>query len=270
MNRLRCYILNYQGIGGQTMKTSRILVVDDDPSVRFALRQLFEASSFEVEESADCEAALRCMAKGGIDLVTLDIGMPGLSAIDFLRELRVHTSTPVIIVSGRSTDTDRIVGLEVGADDYVIKPFVTRELLARVRAVLRRYGEHLQATERKNFDVAYVTAYGRFLLNTRKRALVDERGVRVGLTSMEYALFEFLHQNCGQYCTRQAITTHLKGRQWQSYDRSLDTLVARLRKKIEQDPNDPDLLQSVRGIGYVLVAGENIKSSESTPPRLAS
>ncbi len=230
------------------MDIGHVLVVDDDPQIRGALRDILEGSNFKVSEASNGAEMRRSISENRIDLITLDIGLPGVSGIDLAREIRVNSNIPLIMVTALSDEIDRIVGLEVGADDYVVKPFNVREVLARVRAVLRR--TRGQADRPTKSDDMY--EFDGLLLNAQTRVLSGPKGSEIPLTSTEFSLLEFLLRNAGKPCSRDEITSHLKGYEWSPQDRSLDTLVARLRRKIEADVHEPKLLRSVRGVGYIM------------------
>lgn len=236
------------------METDHVLIVDDDPAIRGALREILESSNFRVSEAGNGSEMRRSINDNKIDLITLDIGLPGVSGIDLAREIRVNSNIPLIMVTALSDDIDRIVGLEVGADDYVVKPFNVREVLARVRAVLRRSrGTHARAAVSDEiFEFEGLT------LNAQTRVLSNQEGKEIPLTSTEFSLLEFLLRNAGKPCSRDDITSHLKGYEWSPQDRSLDTLVARLRRKIEVDVHEPKLLRSVRGVGYIMTVSRRM------------
>lgn len=230
------------------MDTGHVLVVDDDPQIRGALRDILESSNFRVSEAGNGAEMHRSISEHKIDLITLDIGLPGVSGIDLAREIRVNSNIPLIMVTALSDEIDRIVGLEVGADDYVVKPFNVREVLARVRAVLRR--SRGQPARGGGGDEVF--EFDGLTLNAQTRVLSSPKGSEIPLTSTEFSLLEFLLRNAGKPCSRDEITSHLKGYEWSPQDRSLDTLVARLRRKIEVDVHEPKLLRSVRGVGYIM------------------
>lgn len=230
------------------MDTTHVLVVDDDPAIRSALREILESSNFKVTEAGSGQEMHRLINEHKIDLITLDIGLPGVSGIDLAREIRVNSNIPLIMVTALADEIDRIVGLEVGADDYVVKPFNVREVLARVRAVLRRS----RAAPAKASQADEIFEFEGLTLNAQTRILSSADGNEIPLTSTEFSLLEFLLRNAGKPCSRDDITSHLKGYEWSPQDRSLDTLVARLRRKIEVDVHEPKLLRSVRGVGYIM------------------
>lgn len=236
------------------METGHVLIVDDDPAIRGALREILESSNFRVSEAGNGSEMRRSINDNKIDLITLDIGLPGVSGIDLAREIRVKSNIPLIMVTALSDEIDRIVGLEVGADDYVVKPFNVREVLARVRAVLRRS----RSTHARAAVSDEIFEFEGLTLNAQTRVLSNQDGKEIPLTSTEFSLLEFLLRNAGKPCSRDDITSHLKGYEWSPQDRSLDTLVARLRRKIEVDVHEPKLLRSVRGVGYIMTVSRRM------------
>ncbi len=226
-----------------------ILIVDDEPQMLGLLRAILESQNFDVTEARDGDGLRQALTGRSFDLITLDLGMPGYSGIDLARELSQSTTTPFIVVSGRSDDYDRVLALELGADDYISKPFNTRELTARVRAVMRRSGggRRLEMT-----TAPAEIMFHDYALNTQTRKLKHRTGTLTALTVAECCLLEVLAVNAGKVCTRDEITLLTKGRAWSPTDRSLDTLVARLRRKIEVQPSEPAILMSVRGVGYMM------------------
>ena len=209
---------------------------------------MIRRSGARFSEAGNGSEMRRSISDNKIDLITLDIGLPGVSGIDLAREIRVNSNIPLIMVTALSDEIDRIVGLEVGADDYVVKPFNVREVLARVRAVLRRS----RSTHAGAAPSDEIFEFEGLTLNAQTRVLSNHEGKEIPLTSTEFSLLEFLLRNAGKPCSRDDITSHLKGYEWSPQDRSLDTLVARLRRKIEVDVHEPKLLRSVRGVGYIM------------------
>lgn len=230
---------------------SRLLVVDDDAEVRSLLCRYLGANGFHVGEAADAVQARAAIAAGEFDLVLLDLSMPGEDGLSLARHLREHWHGAVIIVSGRGDAVDRIVGLEIGADDYVSKPFDLRELLARVRSVLRR------ASKRDAAEASSGARRFRFegwLLEPDRRRLQDVAGAQVELTSGEFELLLALVEAKGRVCSRDQLIERLHGRQAGPFDRVIDVQVGRLRQKIERDAARPRLIRTVRGAGYMLGA----------------
>ena len=225
-----------------------VLVVDDDAGVREVVRRYLGTQQFQVSEAGDAATARTLLARQPVDLVLLDLTLPGEDGLDLARHLREHWRGPVIIVSGRAEPVDRILGLEIGADDYVTKPFDLRELLARIRSVLRRSGPNRRdATPVRDwFEI------GGFRLDPAARRLEDAGGEEIGLTSGEFDLLLALVEHPNRVLSRDALMQHLHGRDCGPFDRAIDVQVRRLRQKIEQDPARPSLIKSVRGSGYML------------------
>lgn len=228
---------------------AEILVVDDDPEIRFLLRTALEREGFGVLEAGDAQSARTALDRGGIDLVTLDLMLGADDGLSLAREIHAKSDVPLIMVSGKSDPVDRIVGLELGADDYISKPFVMREVVARVRAVLRRHEpsrfEGASARGHEKF------AFGPWILDTTSRELRTAKGEGRELTTGEFNLLELFVRRPQRVLTRDEIMDLLKGHEWSPVDRSIDALVGRLRKKIEADVASPGFVKTVRGVGYV-------------------
>ena len=237
-----------------------ILVVDDDPDVRLLLLECLEMEGYRVIEAPDGAGLKLALTTSKIDLVTLDLNLGGEDGFALAREIRTRQNIPIIMISGKSDTIDRVVGLELGADDYITKPFHLREVLARVRAVLRRYEVHAGADAAKDGAAAGSTplspcfTFDGWQLDLDRRELRrDAHGV-VQLTTAEFNLLAIFVQRPARVLSRDDIMDLLKGHDWSPLDRSIDSLVARLRKKIEQDSDAPKLVKTVRGIGYVFSA----------------
>lgn len=221
-----------------------LLIVDDDPAIRELVRRYFKAHDFVVHEAADAACARTLLAREAIALVLLDLGLPGEDGLALARHLRERWSCAVIIVSGRGDAVDRVVGLEVGADDYVAKPFDLRELLARVRSVLRRVQPAVAAP-------AGTLSFGGFRLEPGARRLLDPQGNDVLLTTGEFDLLHAFASQPQRVLSRDALMQSIHGRDSGPYDRAIDVQVSRLRQKIEADAANPALIRSVRGVGYL-------------------
>lgn len=228
--------------------SNRLLIVDDEADVSGMLARYFTAQGFAVTTVSDGIQMREVLAAQPIDLVLLDLGLPGEDGFSLTRYLREQWRGPVVIVTGRGESVDRIVGLELGADDYVTKPFDLRELLARVRSVLRRAHP---ATPSVPAHADGTLAFDRFILDTRSHALSTAEGASIELTSGEFALLHILAEHPQQVMTRDHLMTHIHGRDAGPFDRSIDVQVGRLRRKIEPDPKVPQLIKSVRGTGYL-------------------
>ncbi|MCE1235940.1 MAG: response regulator [Hyphomicrobiales bacterium] len=229
-------------------RTPHILVVDDHREIRELLAKYFEKNGLRVTV-ADGGGAMRAAFKvAAIDLVVLDIMMPGEDGLTLCRQLRQTSEVPIVLLTAVSEETDRIVGLELGADDYVTKPFNPRELLARVRAILRRAA----ATPRQETSAERVLyRFDRWTLDPAAHALFGEDGEEVALGTAEFRLLQALVTRPAMVLTRDQLLDITAGRSAQVFDRSIDNLVSRLRRRIERDPQQPALIKTVWGDGYV-------------------
>lgn len=228
-----------------------LLIVDDEKSIREPLAAYLARNGFRTTQAENARDARDKIGAYAIDLVILDIMMPGEDGLSLCRQIRATGDLPIILVTARMEDTDRIVGLEMGADDYVPKPFNPRELVARIRAVLRRAGAG-EARQRGPETATY--AFGEWLLRAGERTLVDSAGVAVPLSTREYSLLLALVTRPRQVLTRDQLLDLTQGREAVAFDRSIDNQVSRLRRKIEADPKDPSLIKTVWGGGYTLMA----------------
>ncbi len=231
------------------MSGNRLLIVDDDPAVRRMLVEYLQGHGFEVAE-ADNGAVMREQLAAGIpDLVLLDLGLPGEDGLSLARYLRENTSCGIVMVTGTAGTIDRIVGLEVGADDYIAKPFEPRELLARIKSVLRRLQPAANAASQANKRLRV----GRCEIDLAARRLTDPDGNDVALTAMEFDLLKAFIGHPNQVLTRDQLLNMTRDRDWEPFDRSIDIRITRLRRKIEPDPESPRVIQTVRGAGYMYV-----------------
>ncbi len=231
--------------------TTEILVIDDDPEIRQLLRTCFEREGYIVTEASDALSARAALARGGVSLVTLDLTLGRDDGLSLAREIRADRDVPIVMVSGKGDAVDRIVGLELGADDYISKPFNLREVLARVRAVLRRReGSVGTAGNSQAKHEAY--QFGSWVLDVTSRELKDASGASRELTTGEFNLLEIFVRRPHRVLSRDEIMDLLKGHDYSPLDRSIDALVSRLRKKIDDDGTKPAQIKSVRGIGYML------------------
>lgn len=227
-----------------------ILVVDDDREIRDLLSRFLEKQGMRVTAARDAREARKVWPLGRYHLVVLDLMMPGEPGLDFARWLRSQSDVPIVILTAMGEETDRIVGLELGADDYVAKPFNPRELLARIRAVLRRASGEGAAKE----PPAKVIRFAGWTLEPGRRRLLNPDGAEVSLTGGEYELLLVLVERPNRVLTRDMLMDLLRGRQAGPFDRAIDVAVSRLRRKLEDDGRNPTLIKTVRGGGYVLAA----------------
>lgn len=228
-------------------RTPHIIVVDDHKDIRDLLARYLSKNGLRVSV-ADGGAAMRRALKGAaIDLVVLDVMMPGEDGLSLCRHLRETTDLPVILLTAMAEDTDRVIGLEIGADDYVTKPFNPRELLARIKAVLRR----TQALPpNREVREGGELRFERWRLDLARRELIGEDGVAVPLSTGEFRLLTAFLERPGMVLSREQILDITRGRQAAPFDRSVDNQVSRLRRKIERDPANPELIKTIWGGGY--------------------
>ena len=230
-----------------------ILVVDDDREIRDLLSRFLERQGMRVTAARDAREARKLWPLGRYHLVVLDLMMPGESGLDVARWLRTQEDVPIVMLTAMTEETDRIVGLELGADDYVAKPFNPRELVARIRAVLRRAsGEGGAGTGGAKEPAAKAIRFSGWTLEPGRRRLLNPDGVEVPLTGGEYELLQVLVERPNRVLTRDMLMDLLRGRQAGPFDRAIDVAVSRLRRKLEDDGRNPTLIKTVRGGGYVL------------------
>ena len=225
-----------------------ILVVDDDDQVRRMLRRCFEDEGYRVSEAVD-QAGVTLALGNGIDLITLDLNLGGTDGLAIARAVRQSWDLPIIMITGKGDMIDRIVGLEIGADDYIAKPFHLREVLARVRSVLRRAGPRSQPVAAPAASTGTQIRFDGFVLDLDRRELSGPEG-DIRITSGEFDLLSLFARHPHRVLSRDQIMDLLKGHDWAPNDRSIDNQIARLRKLIEPDSNQPRLLKTVRGTGY--------------------
>ena len=237
------------------MSNFHILIVDDDVQIRDLLSEYLGQHNFRVSMARDGIEMFRVLKKVKIDLVVLDIMLPGEDGLTLCRRLREESNVLIVMLSAVADETDRVVGLEVGADDYLAKPFSPRELLARIKALIRRTSG-VEADKRRSQRLAELPLihFNEWKLDQNKRHLIAPDKVMVPLTSSEYELLIAFLENPNRVLTRDQLLDITKGEETQPFDRTIDVQVGRLRKKIENDPKNPKMLLTVRGGGYQLNA----------------
>lgn len=233
-------------------ETAKLLVVDDDPEILELTQAYLSQQGFVVDCVENGEAMTAFLAENSVDLIILDLMLPGEHGLNLARKLKRDDDVPIIIVSAQGDDVDRIVGLEVGADDYIAKPFNPRELLARVRAVLRRSRRRMQPRD----DGAEQLRFGPFSLDTSSHQLLRD-GSQVPLTSGEFDLLAILAEHPNKVLHRDRILDLLTGAERSPFDRSIDVRVTRLRSKIEPDPSNPVYIKTIWGKGYMFCPDGN-------------
>jgi len=219
---------------------SKVLVVDDEVKIARLVRDYLTEAGFEVTLAANGPAALAAARSQRPDLVILDLGLPGMDGYDVTRSIRAQSSIPIIMLTARSEETDRIVGLELGADDYVVKPFSPRELVARVKAVLRRVGGEVATEIIRIMDLVIDLPH-------RK---VERGATPIELTTTEFELLRILASSPGRVYTRGQLLDSIRGVSFESYERAIDAHVKNLRKKLEPEPGRPVYVITVHGVGY--------------------
>ena len=228
-----------------------ILAIDDDPAMRKLIADYLAENDVRVTTVATGEEMLRVLSEDAIDAIVLDLRLAGEDGMDLARKVRAESTIPIIMVTGRKEEADRVMGLELGADDYITKPFSPRELLARVRAVLRRYKivqDVLPARDEKRR--AY--RFGGWELNLRTRRLISPQGERIELTNGEFSLLQAFCAAPQRILSRDQLLELSRLNRAEVYDRSIDVQILRLRRKIEPNPSDPHYIKTERGAGYML------------------
>jgi two-component system OmpR family response regulator len=228
--------------------TPRILVVDDDREIRTLLAEYLNANGFVTQAVPDGRAMRDALESKNVDLIVLDLSLPGEDGLSICRRLRAESDLPVIMLTARGTPLDRILGLEMGADDYLPKPFEPRELLARIRNVLRR-------AQLPDAPVdARALRFGSWMLDLTARHLVDAAGVVIAISGAEFRLLKVFLDNPNQVLSRDRLLDLTKGREIDAFDRSIDLQVSRLRQRLGEDARAPALIKTVRSEGYILAA----------------
>ena len=237
---------------GSSDRLDKVVIVDDDARIRELLRRYLSQEGFDVLLAEDGRALDRILQRESVDLMVLDVMLPGEDGLGICRRLRQSAvKTPIIMLTAKGEDVDRITGLEIGADDYLGKPFNPRELLARIHAVLRRRPQAEVPGAPSSADKE-VIAFGAFSLDLGTRSL-SKNGQNIPLTSGEFAMLKALARHPKQALSRDRLAQLARGRDFEPFDRSLDVQISRLRKMIETDPASPKVIQTVWGVGYVFV-----------------
>ncbi len=228
-------------------QSKKILVVDDDQEIRELLKEYLDKNGFSVSTAAEGQSMRQCLVSGHFDLIVLDIMMPGEDGFTLCKEIRAKSNIPIIMLTAGSDETDRIIGLELGADDYVGKPFNPRELLARIKAILRRFDE-------SNVIAKHVDhiRFGHFCLNMTNRELQYKEEPPESLNGADFNLLRLFVSHPGEVLSRDDLSHHLRGRDASPFDRSIDVQISRLRNRLRDDGKSPQIIKTVRGAGYIL------------------
>jgi len=246
-------------------RTPHILIVDDDREIRDLLSRFLVKHGLRVTSAADGREMARALDAGAIDLIVLDLMLPGDDGLTLTRNLRANRTAqnrevPIIMLTAMGEETDRIIGLEMGADDYLAKPFNPRELLARIKAVLRRFEALPNGAVPEDGDEG-VLEFAGWTLNINARELYDPNGGAVTISGGEFELLQAFVTHPGRVLNRDQLLDMARGRDAQPFDRSIDVQVSRLRKKIEPDAKKPELIKTVRGGGYMFTPTVNAKGA---------
>ncbi|MFJ4347317.1 response regulator [Pseudomonas sp. NPDC089401] len=234
-------------------KPDHILIVDDDPEIRQLLSTYLDEAGYRTSVAAEGREMRKRLEEHRVDLVVLDLMLPGEDGLSLCRELRVRSNIPVIMLTARGTLVDRIVGLEMGADDYLGKPFDPRELLARIKVVLRRTQSF---PERARLDEAGTLRFAGWRLDTSTRQLRAPTGLVISLGNSDYRLLRLLLQHPNRALSRDFLLNHVFDREREPFDRSIDVCVSRVRQHLGDDPRNPALIRTVRNEGYMLTVDE--------------
>ena len=241
--------------------TPRILVVDDEREIRELVASYLEKNALKVDVAATSSDAFDILQRNTINLAILDIMLGKEDGFELCRDIKKQYNIPIIFLSGKSDETERVIGLELGADDYVVKPFSQRELLARVRAVLRRFKTATEEAEAKQKQSMPITdmRFGPWKLDVVNQLLTHQNGKQISLSTGESRLLKALIDHSGEVLSRNELIELAHGRKAGLFDRSIDNYISRLRKKIEKDPSNPQYLKTRWGGGYSLVTEETVE-----------
>jgi len=253
-----------------------VLIVDDDPKIRTLLRNVLESDGFAVQEAEAADGVHQALSQGHISLITLDIHLGKENGVDLARDIRRTSNVPIIMVTGKDDVIDRIVGLEVGADDYITKPFHVREVTARIRSVLRRTKDHAAvqpqehaAPEPQDTKRSRHYCFDGMTAIPDELHLMDRNNRECVLTSGDFKLLTVFLERPKRVLSRDQLMSHIGGIDWNPLDRTIDNQIARLRKKIERDPSNPKIIKTVRGVGYTLACDITINDPSVSPGKRA-
>ncbi len=233
---------------------TQVLIVDDDNDIRALLSEFLDNNGLRTFQAADGDDMFKTLESGAIDLIVLDLNLPGVNGLDLCRSIRAGSGIPIIMLTAKTHPIDRIIGLETGADDYVCKPFEPLELLSRIRSVLRRTKTGAPATSTAPEQEAVKMQFSGWTLDLVARHLINRAGVVVSLSAAEYRLLKTFLERPGRILNRDQLMDLLHGRDASHFDRSIDLQISRVRQKIEEDSKNPQIIKTVRNEGYILTA----------------
>ncbi len=238
------------------MKKTTILAVDDDPEIRKIIHKYLEEDGYDVHTAANAAESFAILDQTQIDLILLDMVLPDVDGLNLMTEFRSQKKIPIIVISGKSDPTDRIIGLEMGADDYLTKPFHMRELSARIKSVLRRAESptlNQGANGNPEGKPIEVISFGKWIMDCGKYEVCNDAGTPLSLTSGEFELLHALASSPNRVLKREQLFEMTRGTDYDVYDRAVDIQIGRLRKKLNDDPRSPSLIKTVRGVGYIFI-----------------
>ena len=234
------------------MKKATVLTIEDDQNLQIVIQSFLEDQGYEVLVGSNGRELLQIVQTVHVDVILLDLGLPDSDGLNLMTQVRAFTKAPIIVVSGKDEPTDKILGLELGADDYLGKPFEMRELYARIKAILRRIGHgHDTISTATGKQDAQRLAFGQWIMDRGSFSVVNLNGQSAQLTAAEFKLLEILLNSSGRALSRDQLYEMGRSQDYQSYDRGVDIHIAHLRKKLGDDPKTPRLIKTVRGIGYM-------------------
>jgi len=243
------------------MKNLKVLSLEDDPNLSIVIEEYFEDEGHILKQVATGQDCLNIIQSEEFDILLMDLGLPDMDGLSLIPQIKVHYNGPIIVVSGKSSTTDRIVGLEMGADDYIVKPFEMRELMARIKANVRRQVDVPQNND-NNLDETQIYEFANFTFDEGKFHLEHANDGVIGLTSGECELLSLFLNSNGRALSREYLHEHTRGDNYDTFDRAVDIAVTRLRKKLNDDPSNPEIIKTIRGVGYMFIT--DIKKSPIT------
>lgn len=240
------------------MKNIHILSLEDDENLALVTRHYLEDEGYALTQVSTGESFLKALESGDFHIILMDLGLPDVDGLTLIPQIKLKFNGPVIVISGKTETTDRVVGLEMGADDYITKPFEMRELVARIKANTRRQ-DQATANQNKQNQQPTVSTYkfNGWTYDSDKFSLKDDKGQSVELTSGECELLQIFLSSNGRALSREHLFEVTRGDNFDSFDRSIDIQVTRLRKKLNDDPKTPKIIKTVRGVGYMFVGGDS-------------
>ncbi len=248
------------------MNKATVLTIEDDENLRFVVQGFLEDQGYHVLTGSNGRELLEKIQNVHVDVILLDLILPDSDGLNLMAQVRKHTAAPIIVVSGKDDPTDKILGLELGADDYIGKPFEMRELYARIKAVLRRSSGAVHAANDLTSRVeAAKLRFGDWIMDRASFDVYDVNGKSADLTTAEFKLLEILLNASGRALTREQLFELGRGQDYQSYDRAVDIHIARLRKKLGDNPKSPHLIKTVRGIGYMFCEPVTVENEKARP-----